>query len=376
MANSKGSECSTRCPCFFLGPFSFLDPCSSLGPWSLRGRRLSTGLSLSVRFYVAVSALVLLTLSLWLLPGTPAVALQPAPEPPSGYHRSDCGDFWWASGSRNPPSEGFQRYFEQSLRDIRSRLGAQRQRKPLVINTGRRRQFEAVVQHYGGRRPGENVTAIAFPFLAIMVLDGERLGSLPPLHYPETVTHEIVHLVLAEGGPRVPRWYHEGLAQWLSGRRLDQAARNQLSYLAYEGDLIPLRRLSRFLTQSHKLENILYQQSLSFVEELDRIRGGEVHRELLAQMRGGQQFPAAFEKVTGESLEVAEERWLERLASEFSWVRSFLGLVGLFQVLALILIVGASVKLWQRRQRLRRMAEAEAQELEDEEAFPELTNED
>ena len=112
--------------------------------------------------------------------------------------------------------------------------------------------------------------------------------------------HELVHALLhAKGKGRVPRWLHEGLAQFLEPR--DPATVNRALSLA-------ARRGREF-----SLAPFSYPTALSFTAFLDREAGR--HRllwfvELLAE---GRPEPQAFLEAFGWSMEEAERRWRESL---------------------------------------------------------------
>lgn len=285
---------------------------------------------------------------------------------PVGYEVVEFDVWRWASpAGRIPPEPGFGDFFVRQLSRVRSDLGARRPRVPLVVATAHRTAFVDVIRSYGADPPSEATVAVAFPLLDVMVLDSERLRVGRLWEYPETVTHEIVHLVLGEGGAGVPRWYHEGLAQWLSGRRLDRSSVNQLALLASRQELVPLADLSRFMTASHRAESILYQQSLSVVEAVDRMHGAAVHSRILAGLRDGLEFPAAYQGATDRSLDSDEDRWHRELASQFSWLDTVLLEITLFRLLALVVVVAFVVETLRRRKRLQRMAESERGESAD-----------
>lgn len=309
-----------------------------------------------------------LTVLLWLLTllqgATPAsLRVPPTPSLPPGYRVLDGGSWRWATpGGRPEPPPGFGDFIERHLSELRTVLEAQDRDPPLIVRASNRTDFHRAVAHFGGGPPGDFVTAIAFPTLGVMVLDGERLGFLPPGSSPETIVHELVHLVLGDGGARVPRWYHEGLAQYLSGRRLATAPRQRLAWMARRAELLPLDQLSVFLPRSHDVTDVLYGHSLCFVELLDAEHGRPVHARILAGLRRGETFEAAYQTASGEPLAVAEARWTAHLAGEARWWGPVVSLLGLFQVLAVAVVLGFLMEAWRRRVRLRRMAREEAED--------------
>lgn len=281
---------------------------------------------------------------------------------PPGYKRTEFETWHWASpGGEVEPEAGFRRFFPETLTRIRNQLQAQSRRAPLVVFASERRDFERVVAFYGGREPADSVLAIAFPTYGIMIIDGRRRYQGPLEQYAETITHEIVHLALGEGGSRVPRWYHEGLAQLWSARALPKEQRLELGRLAVREELIPLSELSGFVSRRHVLDSVLYAQSLSVVTAFDLAYGADLHARLLAEVRDDTPFQVAFEKVTGDSLEVAEARWLEQTKRDYSFFRALLQVaLGPWSLLAIVVVIGYVVQRVRRRRRLRTMHEEEA----------------
>ncbi|MEM7167574.1 MAG: hypothetical protein AAF581_19130 [Planctomycetota bacterium] len=281
---------------------------------------------------------------------------------PPGYKKVEYPGWHWASPQGEiEPEEGFQRFFPETLTRIRGQLGARSKRPPLVLFASEREDFERVIRFYGGKAPRDTVLAIAFPIRGVMVIDGRRRYLGPVQQYTETITHEIVHLALGEGGSRVPRWYHEGLAQLWSAQPLSRDRRLELGRLAVREEMIPLAELSAFVSRNHQLDSVLYAQSLSAVTDFDQVYGQDLHGRLLSALRDGAEFAAAFEAVTGDTLRLAEQRWLDKTKRDYSLLQALWQVaLGPWSLLAIILVIGYLMERRRRRLRLQRMHEEEA----------------
>ena len=109
--------------------------------------------------------------------------------------------------------------------------------------------------------------------------------------------HELVHAFVAEvGGPGVPGWLNEGLAQWLEGGRDDSVrrARERLR----ERELFPLDELRGSLARWSDRDAIAlaYAQSLVLVDHIARQYGEALLVELVAGHRDGRTAADTFRR--------------------------------------------------------------------------------
>lgn len=102
-----------------------------------------------------------------------------------------------------------------------------------------------------------------------------RLGSSARA----VVTHELVHELLdqfvAPHGVKLPRWFHEGLAQYLAGDTYLGAREEDLVWRVATNRLLPFGELARGFPSDRESIRIAYAQSYSFVSWLVRELGYE-----------------------------------------------------------------------------------------------------
>ncbi|MEE8142579.1 MAG: hypothetical protein V3T77_05725 [Planctomycetota bacterium] len=251
-------------------------------------------------------------------------------------------------------------FIGRTFQRIRLQLESRGPRQPLVVYAPDTRSFREAIAFLGGSVPKDWVVAVAFPAREVMVLSGEHLSFLPVEEYPKTIAHEIAHLVLGADRKGIPRWYHEGLAQWLSGDGINREWSAILGMLSRQDSLVSLERLARAFSDSHRLDTLFYRQSLSFIDSVTRRHGEAVHARILDGVAKGLRFPASFRRVTGETIEEIEMLWHEELAREFSWFWFIAHSIHLFQILAMVVVIGFMVQWLRRRRALRRMAAEEA----------------
>jgi tetratricopeptide (TPR) repeat protein len=111
-----------------------------------------------------------------------------------------------------------------------------------------------------------------------------------PQLFERVLVHELTHaMVDAIGGPRVPTWLHEGLAQHFEGADME-AARRRLKAV---GRTMPLRALEHGFEQFNALQaQVAYDESLLAVGVL-LDRPGFGWPVLFSRLAGGQAFAEA-----------------------------------------------------------------------------------
>lgn len=155
----------------------------------------------------------------------------------------------------------------------------------------------ARIRHELGCVIGQKVTAVVIP------LDTwQQMGHSPwagamfdgrivvPLVYERSrvgpqmrrvFAHEMVHACISRFG-NFPTWLHEGLAQYLSGDRLNEDIRRQYRQAVSQGKLPGLERLAGgWMSLSGEQANTAYAYSLWAAEVLLATEGSEAVRQLL-----------------------------------------------------------------------------------------------
>ena len=292
-----------------------------------------------------------------LLLGFPApsatAACAPDADLPRGYSRIEEPGWAWAvpTGSA-PPSEGLSAMITDRLGSIRRRLGRSGKISPVVIRTANRAEFRRVTRELGGSEPEVFVDALAFPTRGVVIFDAERLRA-QRLRRGEILAHEIAHVVIGEAGGGVPRWYHEGAAQWLAGESLAPEMPGLLRRFASQEALYTFAELPPFPPESQRGTSIYYAQAHLFILHWNARFGPELHPQLLELMARGRPIEAAFEELTGLPLDEVEREWHQRLAAGHSWIEGVLFGASFYQVLSVVAVVAFFAE---RRRRLRVLA--------------------
>jgi hypothetical protein len=163
--------------------------------------------------------------------------------------------------------------------------------------------------------------------------------------------HEMAHVILhrATGGAELPRWFHEGMAESVTGGI--SLTRAQTLAAAVFGPGVPdLARLEQHFRGSDGADAaVAYAAARDLVEFL---RGqdpqGSSMRQLLAELRGGTEFEAAFVGAYHASLPDLVGQWRSGLRGRFVWYPMIAG-GGIPFVLLMPLVLIA----WMRKRRER-----------------------
>jgi tetratricopeptide (TPR) repeat protein len=132
---------------------------------------------------------------------------------------------------------------------------------------------------------------------------GGLTASLTP-DMDGTLIHELTHAFVADRTRgTAPREIHEGLAQYLEGKRVDSMlTRDQMRYLA-DGRIGGVAGF--------------YLAALSYVEYLMAVRGQGGINDLLRAMGDTGSVDDAFKQVHGGSMRSTKEAWAERLRRQY-----------------------------------------------------------
>jgi len=177
--------------------------------------------------------------------------------------------------------------------------------------------------------------------------------------------HEAAHVLLhAATGGNVPRWFHEGYAQAVSGTWNWNEGWRLHFVLLRHGQSI-LGDLDREL-RGDLDPRAAYLLSYTAVAALQEMAGDQGLAALFAELRGGKPFEAALRSVYGITGRDFERQWRGQVLDRYGWLYLFsrTGLIWV-AVAALVFGLGAS-RVRRDKERLARMiAEEEQSELDE-----------
>lgn len=191
-----------------------------------------------------------------------------------------------------------------------------------------------------------------------LILD--RCGVEPPDDLRTVVRHEVVHILLYQhAGPHVPRWFHEGLAQSLTGSTYLGAREEDLVFYARTGNLLRFSKLRHGFPRRPAALRTAYAQSFSFVAFLRRRVGLPALLGAAARCTPDRDYYDAFQQQVGRPLVLLEEEWVDyvKTGSGAAWRVLLASCFGLSMVAALPLLVLAGAGRWKRDLRSRQRLE-------------------
>jgi len=151
---------------------------------------------------------------------------------------------------------------------------------------------------------------------ALIVLFPARVPSYPDRNLGALLHHEVTHILVweAAGGRFVPRWFNEGVAT-VAAREWGLEDRARYATAVIGGGPRNLRDLDRAFERGNSAVGRAYALSAGLVRALRSEYGPQVTGEILAGIREGLNFDAAFRQNTGRR----PEEW----ASGFLRMRNF-----------------------------------------------------
>lgn len=179
------------------------------------------------------------------------------------------------------------------------------------------------------------------------------------------IAHEIVHIVIGDAAKEqpVPRWFHEGCAQELSG---EWGVRDALymSWKVSRGKALNFREIQDVFSSGRSDAALAYDQSLLAVKYLLRVNGSHILAKILDNMESGDDFPTSFWKATGLWPSEFEQEYLKSLEKDYGYKSLITLLPGTWTIILIIAVVVYIIKRWRTKSILKKW--------EDEESGPEI----
>ena len=303
-----------------------------------------------------------------LTPTAAAFLLLVLSAPFDGYQLESVptGKLYW-KGWSTADRERMAALLPRALDEVEVRLGRKLDRPFIAVLAPDGFELRRLVEGLSGShwRPPvpESVLGIALPEAGVLILRG---GYSTAGGFDTTLLHEVAHLVIHRlPERRIPRWFDEGVAQWVSRASLSSGDESYMSFLARIGAIYPLGSLNRSLPEAYEPTTIAYQESLLLVHFLAERHGDEVVPRLLDGFETGAATAAVFQGVLGEAPEKVEESFRSWLVARRSLPSALVSILNIWTISALVALVAIVRFSIRSRRRLARMDEEE--ETEDEE---------
>jgi hypothetical protein len=197
------------------------------------------------------------------------------------------------------------------------------------------------------------VVGFAVPKKDLVVI--HYTGVRTPSQFQNILTHELCHLLIHKHVKSVPipRWFDEGIAQWVSNGVMDIIHDQKEALLptaAFSDQLIPLGALKNRFPENANGLRLAYEESKSFIDYLISTYGKSRILEILALMKHDIPVRKAFVEVLGTPLFQIEKQWRKSLKQNIAWFAhlSYYLYEILFAFGALIVIYGF-IRLWRKK---------------------------
>ena len=197
------------------------------------------------------------------------------------------------------------------------------------------------------------VIGFAVPKKDLVVIHYTKIRN--PAQFGNILKHELCHLLIHKHLNRVqiPRWFDEGIAQWVSDGVMDIVHDRKealLAKAAFSNRLIPLGTLNKGFPGNEDALRLAYEESKSFVDYIIRTCDKSRLLEILRLMKNGVSLREAIVESLGTPLFEMEENWRQSLKQNIAWFAhmSYYLYEILFALGGLMLFYGF-IRIWRKK---------------------------
>ena len=211
----------------------------------------------------------------------------------------------------------------------------------------------------GGAVP-EWGAAVALPSEGRVIIPAYASDRSRGRNLDQLVRHEWAHVALGRylDGLRVPRWFHEGYAEWASGG-FDAQEGWRLRLLLALGRTPPLDSLSLDWPADRASADAAYLLSASAIEYLARASGPDGIALFLTRWREEGAFEQAFRATFGRTTGQFEEDWAAYVRSRYGWLLLLSHSLVFWSVAAVLSVLLVLLRRRRGRERLARLRAAD-----------------
>lgn len=215
-------------------------------------------------------------------------------------------------------------------------------------------------RHLAGAYGKAQVSGVAQGERGLIVVKAPYLMP-PEADYPAVLRHELAHVLMARNtNPNyVPRWFDEGVAM-LASRELRWTTSFSLARMYLGNGVIPYREINfAFAPMGDEVAfGDAYAQAYSMTQYLQEKIGEETFWQLVHELKY-QDFDKALKNVTGLTPGAFYDGWKSTLW-KFALVAALVSGFGLFQLMALLVLIAYWIKHRRGQNIVREWAEEDA----------------
>jgi hypothetical protein len=205
---------------------------------------------------------------------------------------------------------------------IAERIGLAIEGPVRVIAVRDQDEMRSETLRLAGHEPPDWAGGLAFGGQSIVLVRTDLPGE-PFDRVDAIIAHELVHVAIGQaalrGGHGVPRWFEEGVAQWIAGRARPLDVPDLRPAAAF-GRLLGLAQMDAAFSQGEGAAAGAYAQAESFVRFLAQPGGSDRIKAITGSLLGGLDLDVAIRAATGTGLEASWNAWQAALASDKSWL--------------------------------------------------------
>ncbi len=204
--------------------------------------------------------------------------------------------------------------------------------------------------------------ALYFPSKKEMVVKSPTwAGSVANLE--EHILHELSHVYFHEkfGSQKLPLWYNEGLAEYLSNAKIDIANALKLANAFATHNLIPFEEIDSLITFSSRSKaELAYLQSLSMVSFLKEALPQHTNWPKFHNLIVQEGWEIALKKSTGMDDLDLEIAWYNFIDKEYRWLLLLNIETLIWPALVVVLIVGFFIIRFRNKRKIRKWNDEES----------------
>ncbi|HHT9114722.1 MAG TPA: peptidase MA family metallohydrolase, partial [Candidatus Wunengus sp. YC65] len=170
----------------------------------------------------------------------------------------------------------------------------------------------------------EMIAAFAIPGQDLIVLDYSQF-RYDSLTLKLIIMHEMCHLLLHKNiaGNNLPRWFDEGVSQWVSGgiNEIVYPQSTDVLKRAFISDtLLPFSTISEALPSDPVNLILSYEQSRSMVDYIEQRYGIDSIKGIILRLSSGVGFYEAVSDELGTDFTEIEKKWKKDKGKQYTWL--------------------------------------------------------
>ncbi len=201
------------------------------------------------------------------------------------------------------------------IRELEISLGLKIHSRPMIFLIKGSKNFQQITG-------SDLIVAYAVPHRNSVFIDISRVFS-KPFSLEATLKHELCHIVLHQNieSTNLPRWFDEGVCQWVSGgisEIISGQDSNVLEKAILSDRLFSFQELYKFPEERDSIL-LAYQESKSFIEYISDKYGDNNLKKIIQNLSSGKNINESFQNGISINLYELEKNWQSSLKKKHTW---------------------------------------------------------